>query len=137
MLPWLIALKSNGLQLAINNPQGNITMSKFYENGFYETQNAENSRIEISDKKWLELLQNQTAGQNIVMQDDELRCVDNPNKEPDYIKNRRLNYPKIENFLDANVKINSDDVNLQNDGKRQMQEYIQTCLDVKKQYPKE
>ena len=112
-------------------------MSKFYENGFYETQNAENSRIEISDKKWLELLQNQTAGQNIVMQDDELRCVDNPNKEPDYIKNRRLNYPKIENFLDANVKINSDDVNLQNEGKKQMQEYIQTCLDVKKQYPKE
>ena len=58
-------------------------------------------------------------------------------EKPTYKEFRRLFYPSIEEFIDAYVKINSEDEDMQQDGKEQMSKYILKCLDIKKRFKKE
>lgn len=54
-----------------------------------------------------------------------------------YAESRAENYPDPREFLDAQVKINSDDEILKAEGQKQLQNYVNKCLAVKSQYPKE
>lgn len=56
--------------------------------------------------------------------------------EPDYRSKRASAYPDFREYLDAVVKINSEDEELAADGKTQLQTYYKQCLDIKKKYPK-
>jgi len=54
----------------------------------------------------------------------------------DYIARRGKAYPPIEEYLDAQIKINSGDPVLVKEGKEQFDTYIKVCLQIKKNYPK-
>jgi len=54
----------------------------------------------------------------------------------DYIKERKNKYPPIEEYIDAQIKINSRDLFMQKEGQKQFQKYIKVCLQVKEDYPK-
>lgn len=54
-----------------------------------------------------------------------------------YSRLRRNSYPPIEDYLDAQVKINSGVPSLIKEGKEQLLRYFDNCLDVKEKYPKE
>lgn len=56
--------------------------------------------------------------------------------EPTYFEERAAHYPDFREYLDAQVKINSGDYTLIVEGKEQLANYYQKCLDVKKAYPK-
>lgn len=45
---------------------------KYWENGFYLEQNNDNTRIEISDKEWHDLLIEQSKGKTIVLKNGKL-----------------------------------------------------------------
>lgn len=54
-----------------------------------------------------------------------------------YADKRAENYPDPREFLDAQVKINSGDEALKTEGQKQLANYVNKCLAVKSQYPKE
>jgi len=54
----------------------------------------------------------------------------------DYKVGRSKVYPPIEDYLDAQIKINSRDPVLVKEGKEQFDTYIKVCLQIKKNYPK-
>lgn len=56
--------------------------------------------------------------------------------EPTYSEKRAVEYPPIEEYLDAMVKINSGDEALIAAGQAQLDFYYQACLAVKARYPK-
>lgn len=56
--------------------------------------------------------------------------------EPTYYEKRAAEYPPIEEYLDAQVKINSGDEALITAGQEQLAAYYEACLDVKARYPK-
>ena len=56
--------------------------------------------------------------------------------EPSYSEKRAAEYPPVEEYLDAMVKINSGDEQLIADGQAQLDSYYQACLAVKARYPK-
>ncbi len=64
-------------------------------------------------------------------------------EEPEYVDNRsyvekrQAAYPSFFDYLDAQVKLNSDDEALRLSGQQQLEKYFQECLDVKRTYPKE
>lgn len=49
---------------------------------------------------------------------------------------RKKAYPKIENYIDAQVKINSGDADLIQEGREQEAEYFQQCLAIKNKFAK-
>ena len=49
---------------------------------------------------------------------------------------RAAEYPDIREYLDAQVKINSEDKELQAEGYAQLDRYVKDCLAVKAKYPK-
>lgn len=51
-------------------------------------------------------------------------------------QSRRDNYPKIETYLDAQVKLNSNDAELIQVGQQEFAAYVARCLAVKKTFPK-
>lgn len=53
-----------------------------------------------------------------------------------YHEKRASAYPDYREFLDAQVKISSDNPDLQIAGQQQLQKYVQDCLNIKNQYPK-
>jgi len=53
-----------------------------------------------------------------------------------YQEKRADAYPSYQDFLDAQVKINSGDQDLITEGEAQLASYIEACLAVKQQYPK-
>ena len=57
--------------------------------------------------------------------------------EPDYREKRASEYPDFREYLDAMVKINSGSEELIAEGKTQLQNYYDLCLEVKAKYPKE
>ena len=57
--------------------------------------------------------------------------------EPDYKSKRSSEYPDFREYLDAIVKINSNDETLIATGKTQLQNYCKMCLEIKQKYPKE
>ncbi len=56
--------------------------------------------------------------------------------EPTYSEKRAAEYPPIEEYLDAMVKLNSGDEAMIEDGQAQLDFYYQACLAVKARYPK-
>lgn len=56
--------------------------------------------------------------------------------EPTYYEKRAAEYPPIEEYLDAQVKINSGDDALIAAGQEQLAAYYEACLAVKARYPK-
>ncbi len=56
--------------------------------------------------------------------------------ESTYSEKRAAEYPPVEEYLDAMVKINSGDEQLIADGQAQLDFYYQACLAVKARYPK-
>ena len=54
-----------------------------------------------------------------------------------YEEKRSADYPPIEDYLDAQVKINSGNEELVRAGEQQLQDYYTACLNVKNTYPKE
>ena len=46
-------------------------------------------------------------------------------------------YPKIEEYNDGYIKLNSGIPELETEGRNQLDAYIQACLDVKTKFPKE
>lgn len=57
--------------------------------------------------------------------------------EPSYQELRAEAYPDFKEYLDAMVKINSDNEILIAEGQTQLQKYYDDCLVVKNKYPKE
>ena len=55
---------------------------------------------------------------------------------PNYQELRAAAYPDIREYLDAQVKLNSEDEALIAEGQTQLEAYYQACLAVKAQYPK-
>lgn len=53
-----------------------------------------------------------------------------------YAEKRAAEYPDIREYLDAQVKINSEDKELQVEGYAQFDKYVKDCLAVKAKYPK-
>ena len=49
---------------------------------------------------------------------------------------RKMWYPKIEEYTDAQVKLNSGIPELIQQGQEQLNKYIQDCLDIKTRFPK-
>lgn len=64
-------------------------------------------------------------------------------EEPDFIDYRSYDckradeYPPYQDYLDAMVKINSEDEALIASGEEQLKTYYATCLAIKNKYPKE
>lgn len=56
--------------------------------------------------------------------------------KPTYSEKRAAEYPPIEEYLDAMVKINSGDEKLIAAGQAQLDFYYKACLAVKARYPK-
>ena len=56
--------------------------------------------------------------------------------EPTYYEKRAAAYPPVEEYLDAQVKINSGDADMVAAGQAQLEAYYQACLAVKAKYPK-
>jgi len=54
----------------------------------------------------------------------------------DYKVGRSKAYPPIEDYLDAQIKINSGDSVLKKEGEEQLDTYTKVCLQIKKNYPK-
>ena len=54
----------------------------------------------------------------------------------DYKQERKNKYPSIEEYLDAQVKLNSRDLFIKQEGRKQLQSYVEICLQIKKDYPK-
>ena len=56
--------------------------------------------------------------------------------EKNYHIPRAKTYPPIHEFIDAEVKIHSDDPDLQKQGEEQKKQYLENCLKVKAEFPK-
>lgn len=56
--------------------------------------------------------------------------------EPTYYEKRAAAYPPVEEYLDAQVKINSGDADMVAAGQKQLAAYYEICLAVKKKFPK-
>lgn len=54
-----------------------------------------------------------------------------------YAEKRADAYPDFRDYLDAQVKLNSEDSELQEEGRCQMETYLSECLSVKERFPKE
>ena len=57
--------------------------------------------------------------------------------EPDYRSKRAAEYPDFREYLDAIVKISSEDETMAAAGKTQLQTYCRLCLEIKQKYPKQ
>jgi hypothetical protein len=66
--------------------------------------------------------------------EDNALILNEPQKIPQEL--RQSEYPDIAEFLDAHVKINSDDPELRKEGKEQLSKYYHDCQAVKMKYPK-
>lgn len=63
-------------------------MSKYWENGFYLEQNEDNTRIEITDERWQELLEEQSNSKMIYLDNGELKTKNYKLSEEDIKQNR-------------------------------------------------
>lgn len=57
--------------------------------------------------------------------------------EKTYSQKRLEAYPPMSEYLDAQVKLASDDPQIQTQGQAQLDAYVTACLLVKEQFPKE
>lgn len=83
---------------------------------------------------------NQTGAQIVKVNEDghtyyQIRQTCAPLKKPPQDL-RATAYPPVGEFLDAMVKINAANKNLQQEGRAQLAAYVQACLTVKETYPK-
>jgi hypothetical protein len=58
-------------------------------------------------------------------------------KLDNYAMLRMWTYPGYAEYLDAEVKLNSGDTNLEIEGQYQLDKYIADCLNVKLRFPKQ
>ena len=86
---------------------------KYWEEGFYLEQNEDNTRIEISDEKWQELLEEQTNGKIIYLDNGELKTKDYELSEEEIKQNRiekikelltELNYDFMQYFSGEDIE---------------------------------
>ena len=61
---------------------------KYWENGFYLEQNENNTRIEITDERWQELLEEQSNGKMIYVDNGELKTKNYELSEEEIKQNR-------------------------------------------------
>ncbi len=57
--------------------------------------------------------------------------------EKTYAQKRLEAYPPMSEYLDAQVKLASDNPQIKAQGQEQLNTYLTTCLTIKEQYPKE
>ena len=57
--------------------------------------------------------------------------------EKTYQQKRLEAYPPMSKYLDAQVKLSSDEPLIQAQGQAQLNAYLAACLTIKKQFPKE
>ena len=55
---------------------------KYWDNGFYREQNANGTRLEVTDERWQELLKEQSLGKEIRLVDGELLATEPVDKRP-------------------------------------------------------
>ena len=55
---------------------------KYWENGFYREQNADGTRLEITDERWKELLTEQSLGKEIRLVNGKLLATEPVDKRP-------------------------------------------------------
>jgi len=83
-----------------------------------------------NDSKLNDTIESYLTDNNINKTVDQWR-IDN------YAQLRKWAYPKPEELNDAEIKLNSGDTSLEDEGQNQKDDYIQKCLDVKSRFPKE
>ena len=59
---------------------------KYFENGFYETQNDKNSRIELTDEQWEELIDKQSQGFDIIVENGQVIAREHVETKKDKIQ---------------------------------------------------
>lgn len=99
-----------------DTPENRSRLIEWHEFGFEETQEI---YIQAYDGKFY------------------LQGLEPAEPEPSYQELRAKSYPDFKEYLDAMVKINSDDAILIAEGQTQLQKYYDDCLIVKNTYPKE
>lgn len=57
-------------------------------------------------------------------------------KKDNYSLFRKQFYPEYIEFIDANVKLTSEDESIRNEGSKQLEDYYKRCLEVKTKFPK-
>lgn len=72
------------------------------------------------------------SGKEIKIEDGKLVFYE---KEKTYSELRQEEYPPFEDYLDAQVKLNSSDLDIQAEGQKQLEKYYSDCLSVKEKYP--
>lgn len=92
--------------------------------------------IEVSDDYFDELFCGQAQGKTIVARNGQLVLEEPEPYVPSYRELRREHYPDFREYLDAQVKLNSETPELIAAGQQQLDKYYQDCLLVKQQYPK-
>lgn len=100
---------------------------KYWENGFYREQNADGTRLEITDERWQELLKEQSLGKEIRLINDELVATEPTEKgtDLDILRRRR----EIECFDIVNRGMVWYDT-LTAEQKKELAEWYQEWLDV-------
>ena len=100
---------------------------KYWENGFYLEQNEERTRLEVTDERWQELLNEQSLGKEIRLVDGELLATEPVDKRPilDVLRKQR----EIECFDIVNRGIVWYDT-LTAEQKQELAEWYRAWLDV-------
>lgn len=109
---------------------------KYWENGFYLEQNENNTRIEITDERWQELLEEQSNGKMIYLDNGELKTKDYELSEEEIKQNRieeiknkltELNYDFMQYFSGEEI----------NDIEERKQEFIELHNELRELLGKE
>ncbi len=109
---------------------------KYWEDGFYLEQNENNTRIEITDERWQELLEEQTNGKVIYVDNGELKVKDCELSEEEIKQNRieeiknkltELNYDFMQYFSGEEI----------NDIEKRKQEFIELHNELRELLGKE
>lgn len=109
----------------------------------YSNYNCESNDTMLREDGYKPVIVNETSEG---MKSPEIRYSDNGStisiyyietyQEPNYFEKRAVSYPDFREYLDAQVKINSGNEKLIAEGKIQLQNYYQKCLEIKNTYPK-
>lgn len=102
----------------------NDTLQTFIMPGF----NRQKIKMEYKDRK---RLRKHDGKIKVITPQEEIK----EKEDRQFLARRKKEYPPIEDFIDAMVKINNPET--KTEGEKQLQEYYSKCLAVKNKYPKE
>ncbi len=104
--------------------------------GFFQRADKCLNAVEITEETWKALMAGQQNGKQIVPDETGAPVLQDVTDTRTYVQKRQAAYPSVNEFLDAQVKMNSGDPVLMAAGSAQLQQYIEDCLAVKEMYPK-